>query len=358
MNRLVDRNRLRIETTGIVAGIAMLVGALGVLVLIWLLARPLALLFIAIVISQALMPVVNRLEQRMPRSLAIGAVYGGSFILLGAAGWLLAPHLVAQTDNLVQRAPEIAEHTQRFFNRWNDESGGRIGELVSRGITSGSDTLVALPVTLTQSLLEVLFVVFMSIYWLAAAPRTRRFGLSLIPVDRRDDAESLLDELGQATGGYVRGVVIDAAILGTMAAVGLWVIGFEYPILGGIVSFLGELFPVLGPVIAAIPITALALIDSPSQGLIVLAFYVALEQVEGHILTPNIMRSQTDVPQVLVLFAVFAGGAVGGLIGALVAIPLTAAIRVIVFRLAVPQIRRWSGAPPHPTAQLLDEPPK
>lgn len=339
-----NRDAVRGHATNALVGVIVLVSSLGVLALVWFLLRPLALLFLAIVIAQALLPVVARLEQWMPRSLAIAAIYVALILLLGGVGWLLAPQLAEQVDRLVAQGPDLAERAQRFFSRWNEESGGRIGELVSGGISGGSNAFASVPATLAQSILEVLFVLFMSIYWLAAAPRIRQFVLTLVPARRREQAGDLLSELGQATGGYVRGEVIDAAIIGVLATAGLWVIGFEYPILGGIVSFIGELFPVLGPVVAAIPVTALALLDSPTQALIVLAFYIVLQQVEGQILTPNIMHSQTDVPQVLVLFAIFAGGVIGGILGALVAIPLMAAIRVLVIRLAVPAIRAWTGA--------------
>jgi predicted PurR-regulated permease PerM len=340
----LKRNGLRGSAETALIGVIVLVGSLGALALIWFLVRPLALFFLAIVIAQALLPVVTRLEQWMPRPLAIGSIYGGLVAGLGGVGWLLAPQLTEQVDRLVEQGPQLAERAQRFFNRWNEESGGRIGELVSGGITGGSNAVVSVPATLAQSLLEVLFVLFMSIYWLAAAPRIRQFVLSLVPARRRGQAEDVLSDLGQATGGYVRGEVIDAAIIGVLATAGLWAIGFDYPILGGIVSFIGELFPVLGPVVAAIPVTALALLDSPTQAVIVLGFYIALQQIEGQILTPNIMRHQTDVPQVLVLFAIFAGGVTGGILGALIAIPLMAAVRVLVVRLAVPALRAWTGA--------------
>jgi predicted PurR-regulated permease PerM len=141
-------------------------------------------------------------------------------------------------------------------------------------------------------------------------------------------------------GGYVRGVVIDALIVGLLATAGLWLIGYEYAVVAGLISAIGELFPVIGPVLAAVPIVLVALLDSPRQAIIVLVFYILLQQVEGQILTPLVMKSQTDVPEVLVLFALVSGAAVAGLLGALVAIPAAAAARVIVVDALAPALRR------------------
>jgi predicted PurR-regulated permease PerM len=121
-------------------------------------------------------------------------------------------------------------------------------------------------------------------------------------------------------------------------------IGFDYPLVGGLITMVGELLPVVGPIAAAVPIVALALVQSPTTALAVLVLYVVLQRVEGQLLTPNIMNSQTHISQVLALLALFAGGALGGILGALVAIPLAAALRVFVLRVVAPAVRRWTGA--------------
>lgn len=129
------------------------------------------------------------------------------------------------------------------------------------------------------------------------------------------------------------------------------VIGVQYPLVLALISASSEPIPVIGPIIGAVPALAVALLDSPTQALIVLAFKVGLQQFEGQLLAPNIMRRQTDVPQLLVLFALLAGTAVGGLLGALVAIPLAGALKVVVMRIIAPALRRQlatlHGEAPH-----------
>jgi predicted PurR-regulated permease PerM len=138
--------------------------------------------------------------------------------------------------------------------------------------------------------------------------------------------------------------MLDALVIGGLVLGGLLLIGLDYPLVLALVAVLGELVPVLGPFISAAPALAIALLTKPEQVLIVLAFYVAVEQVEGHVLTPNLMHRATDIPAILVLFAVLTGGAAGGILGILVAIPLTGALRVLILHVAASAMRQWSGA--------------
>jgi len=152
--------------------------------------------------------------------------------------------------------------------------------------------------------------------------------------------------MGQTMGGYVRATGINGVIIGAMTYVGLLVIGVEYTLVLAVLAGLGEFLPVVGPIFAAIPAIAIALIESPQQAIVVTIFYIALQQLESNLLVPFIMRQQADVPPLLSLFALLAGSALGGLLGAIVAIPLAGALRVLVVRVLAPAEREWSGAEP------------
>ncbi len=146
-------------------------------------------------------------------------------------------------------------------------------------------------------------------------------------------------------GGFVRGVVIDAAIIGALVYIGLLVIGVKYTLALALIAGLGEVVPIVGPIVGAIPALLVALLDSPTQALIVAGFFLAVQQIESNIVTPFVMRSQTDIPPILTLLALLVGGALGGIFWALVAIPVAGALRVLVLHLVAPAIRRWTGAP-------------
>jgi predicted PurR-regulated permease PerM len=326
----------------IAIGIAL--GA-GMVILVWLMARALALLVVAIALAEGLEPIVRWLHRRgVARGLAVVLVYTALGAVVLAVGWLIAPVLADQIQELSRRAPELVDRAQKGLARWDQITGGRIaGALtsVASGLAGGA---IRLPMLVLGALVDLALVVFLSIYWLIGAPALKRFTLSLIPNARRARADGIMEEMGDAMGGYVRGVAINAVIMGALAWLGLSLIGVNYAGVLGVLTMLGEPIPYIGPIVIAIPVVGVALMQSTSKAILALALYTALEQFEGHILTPNIMERQTDVPQALVIFAIAAGAALGGLLGVLAALPLAAALRVFVLRVVAPAEREVVGA--------------
>lgn len=323
------------------AGLALALGLLG---LIWLLARPLTLVLVALIIAQALMPVVGWLERWMPRTLAVVLVYLLLIGVLAGGGWLLVPTLVDQAQTLSEAAPALLAQVQELFDRFNPGSTADVVGAAQSIAERFGETLLALPLTVFSVAIDFILVVFMSAYWLISAPALHRFTLSLFPEDRRDRAEGVLGAMGQTMGGFVRGEAIDAVIVAVLAYIGLTVIGIEYTLVLAIIVGFGELLPVIGPIITSIPAILIGLAESPERALIVAGFFLILQQVESNIVLPLVMRSQADVPPLLSLVAILAGSALGGLLGAIIAIPLAGALRVLIVRVLAPAEREWSGA--------------
>ena len=329
---------------GAAIGAGALVGALGILAVVWLTARTLALLFAAIAIAEAVSPLVIRLERRMARALAIALVYLVLLVVLGLLGWILVPRLVAQAEDLAINAPLLIERGQNLVDEWDPGGQGRIIAGIERNMARFSGALLSLPFALVSSAVQIVLVLFMSAYWLLSRPALGRFTRSLVPEGLHERLESVLDEVGDSIGGYVRGEVIDAALVGALTFAGLSLIGVDYALVLALLAGLGELIPVVGPIVSAVPALAVAFLDSPGQGFATLAFYVVLQQVESNILLPHTMDKQADVPPLLALVALFAGSGIGGILGALIAIPLAGALKVLVVRVVAPAVRRWTGA--------------
>ncbi|MGI8547980.1 MAG: AI-2E family transporter [Gemmatimonadaceae bacterium] len=323
---------------------AALVLGLGTLFGIWLLAQPLEFLVIAISIAEGLAPPVEWLSRWMKRWMAILLVFVVLIVAIGGIGWIVVPALFSQGQEFVNRAPELISKVSALVTRWDRASGGQVASLLSGWFQSLARYLVRLPLAVFSALLNLLLIGFLSLYWLIGAPALQQFVLTLLPAQRQDKAAEVLSATGQAMGGYVRGAAINAVIMGALAWLGLWLIGVNYAIVLGVLTMLGEPIPTIGPIIVAVPIVLVALLQSPTKALYALILYTVLEQVEGQILTPNIMGRQTDIPQTLVIFAVVAGGALGGLLGVLTSIPLAAAVHVLVLQVVVPVVRRWTGA--------------
>ncbi|MBI4497680.1 MAG: AI-2E family transporter [Chloroflexi bacterium] len=337
---------------------AMLLGAgalalgLGILAAAWLLARPLMLLFLAIVIAEALAPLVAWLDRWLPRTVAVLLPYLVVLLALGAGGWMVVPPLVSQVQEITADVPALLDidQAQNWIARWDQLTGGRLTETVLSQLSRVANAIVLLPLVIFSSLLEIVTVLFLSMYWLMVAPSLLRFILSLFPTGQRAWAAAVLDEMGQTMGGYVRGAVIDGLIIGVLAYLGFSLIGVNFALVLAIIAGIFEIVPVVGPILATVPAVAVALLHSWTQALMVLAFWVALQQLESNIITPYVMGTQTHISPLLVLFALFAGLSAAGILGALVAIPLSGALQVFIVRVVAPAVRRWSGAAGPPAA--------
>jgi predicted PurR-regulated permease PerM len=322
-----------------VVGAVTLALSLALLWLAWMFARPLALLAAAVILANALEPVVDALMRWMRRTFAIATISVALVALIAVAGAVIVPTVVSQVDDVAQTLPRLVERGRQLAEQWVPWTGGLGGALVEPSRNGGS-SVTALPLAIVSSAFEVVLVVFLALYWLAAMPTLRSFLVSLIPPQRVEQTRSVLEEIGETMGGYVRGVLIEALLIGTIVFVGLWLLGVQYPLALAVLAGVGEFLPYVGPILAAAPAVLLALLESPGLALLVVGFYVALQLVEGYLLFPLVVGSQSEIPPLLIILGLLAGGAVGGVLGALVAIPLAGALRIVMLRVIAPEIRR------------------
>jgi predicted PurR-regulated permease PerM len=326
---------------------ARLAVAFGVMIAVLLsfqqIIRPLIILLAAISIAQALSPLVSRLERWLPRTLAVLLIYLAFLLFVGGLGAIVIPRLVDQAQGFVDAAPGFLEAIQDAVNRWDltQDDLANIGLTVLERVGL---VLVDLPFVIAGAAFDIFLVLAISLYWLLAAPSLMRFFLSLFPESRRENTASVLTEMGQTMGGYIRGQALVSLMVGVTAYVGLLVIGVQFALVLAIFAAVLEILPNIGPIIATVPMVAVAFFDSPQQALIVLIFWVVVQQLEAYVVTPNVLHRQADVPPLLVLLAIFAGGSVYGLVGAVVAIPVAGAFRVLVIRTIAPMVREaWEA---------------
>lgn len=349
------RGLVRVWWTTIVITGALLM-ALTPVVLVVLFIEPLLLLLMAIVLAQAMAPLVDGLRRWMPRLLAIFLLYGGLFVGVGLLLWLAFTPLVSQIQDLSLDLPAMIAQAQNWLAQDEQLQGfiPPIRSLVSP-LQTISVRLIAVPIAAASLSLQLLVVFVLSIYWIIAMPRLERFTLSFFPRRQRGSVRDLLREMGQTMGGYLRGVGILMLLIGGVTYVGLVLIGVEYPLILAITAGLLEAIPIVGPVLAGVIIVGITLIDSFNLAVLAAIYFFIIQQIEGHILVPNIMRNQTNIPAPLVMVALLAGGSIGGLTGAIIAIPLAGALRIFFLRVITPAIRGWAGAEPMEDGGLRSE---
>jgi len=317
---------------------------LGVLVLTGLLAKALALVFLAVSIASAIAPLVALLERWLPRSVAIIVIYLILALILTGIFAVIVPALAGQAQELVDRLPSLLENAENWLAGQGWINSDTITDSIMSQLENVGEAFVALPLALASAILDIILVVMLSVYLLLETHSIQRFSLSLFPQSAQKRVRDTGNEILGAVGGFVRGDILSILIIGVISFIGFSLIGLEFPLVLAIIAALFEIIPTLGPLLASIPILVVALLISPTTALITAAFLLLTQQFESNILTPNVMRNQTHVSPLLVLVAVFAGGTIGGVLGALVAIPLVATLRIMVIRVIAPTVRSMSGA--------------
>ncbi|MFW6042335.1 MAG: AI-2E family transporter [Chloroflexota bacterium] len=336
--------------TRALANAAAIILGLGALWAIDLFAWPLALLVGGVAIAAALAPIVERLSRFMPRAVAVILIYALFGIILAGLGGLVLPTGISEGQQAVDELPQMMERAQERLNRWIPLDGTSLQELIMSGVQSFSSTLFSVPQRLTRTVVHVVVIFFLSIYLLILAPAAIEFALSLVPGASRPRLQRLFSRIGNAMGGYVRGIFIDSVLVAIVTYVGLLIIGLDFALILAIISGVSVIIPVVGPFVAGVIMVAVALFQAPGKALIVAIFAIVLQQIESNIVVPNIMKDQAKVSPVLTILALVGGERLGGVVGALIAIPLVAAVRVFVIDVVAPAVRERTGAAAAQTA--------
>jgi predicted PurR-regulated permease PerM len=312
----------------------------------------LLLFIVAGVIALILNPVVELLQRaHLPRTLAVIAVYLAFFTMLPALGFALATPISDQATSfandvpgLIDDASTTLDDVQGFFDDKgiNVQIKGQTDSALAslqKSIVSGSGEIVSVTGELLRRFLELSFylilVVVLSVYMLIYAPRIGTLVRSVMPPGDGTPEDDFPTRVQRAVVGYVRGQLLFSVIMGTSAGVALWIFGAvgifsdgrTYAPAFGVFFGLMELVPYVGPVLGALPPVLVALVQDPLTALWVALLFVALQQLEGHVVAPNVFGHALRLNPLLVIFALLLGGEVYGLVGALIALPLAAVVR-------------------------------
>ncbi len=300
----------------------------------------LILVGMAFFVATGLEPVVAWLTRhRVPRWAGVVIVVSG---MLGIAALFLAlaiPRLAAEATTLAHALPTYLHRLQNHnseLGRLNAKYGieQRLEKLVSGHGTSLVGGILAAGKLVLSTVSSALVVAVLSIYFLAGLPRIKLFAYRLTPNSRRPRVILIGEEILSRVGGYVLGNVLTSAVIGVGTSLWMVALGIPYPILLGLFVALIDLIPVIGSYIGGAAVTLLALTVSLPVALATLGFCICYKLAEDYLLVPRVMNRTVHVPATVTLVAVLIGGALLGIVGALVAIPVAAAIRLLVSEVA------------------------
>ncbi|WP_312169915.1 AI-2E family transporter [Microbacterium sp.] len=330
-----------------------LLGALGVLVALMLggivnqLATVLVYIGVAIFLALGLDPIVAFLERKLPRPAAVAIVVAG--VVLAFAGIILAivPILVEQVANLIENGPQMVKDIMasawfkdlnaQFGSTFEDAANGVLSFLQDPGnLADIGGGVFAVGAGIAGGFTGVTIVLILTLYFMASLRSMKGVAARFVPAYQRDTFSGLLDDVSGAVGRYVIGQASLALVNGVLSLIFLSIIGAPVPALLALIAFIGSMIPLVGTLSASIINSLICLIVSPVTALIAFVYYLVYMQIEAYVLSPRIMNKAVAVPGALVVIAAVAGGALGGILGALVAIPVAASIIIIVQKVVFP----------------------
>ncbi len=329
----------RVVTAVIIAAVVIL--------LLWLIGKALQIflvLFAAVLFGVFLSNLSQLLHRyvKLPYTWALTVVVLLFFGILIGGAFLLAPSLVEQGKQLSQTIPKALQNLQNQlrqlpFGQQLLEGAPAPEELASNSSQIAKQVMGAFSTTL-GAIANIFIIIVIGIY-LAANPHSMAEGIvKLVPKPKRDRAREVLYTLGITLWGWLKGTLLAMLLVGIVITIGLTIIGVPLPLILGITAGLFEFVPNIGPFIAGAPAVLLGLMSGTSKAIWVIGLFVAVQSLEGWILTPMLQKKVIDLPPVLTISGQLLLGMLTGLMGLILAVPLMGVLMVLVKMLCIEDV--------------------
>jgi predicted PurR-regulated permease PerM len=333
-------------TRSVVRIVLTVVATLVVLYAAYLVRGVLVLVLVAAFLAIGLDPAVRRLQAwGLTRGQAVGAIFLAACAFIAAFVIAVIPPLVRQiasfATNLPQDIRNFAEDNSRI-REWivENDIAGRLQDAVANvpaAISGSLGNVFGLAGSVLAALFSLLTVLILSIYFLISLSRIHEGTLRLVPRSKRTQVAALLDPILEKIGGYIAGQVTVAVIAGVLAGIYLGIIGVPFPIALALWVTIAALIPLVGATLGAIPAVIVAFFTSAGVGIATLVYFLIYQQVENYLIAPRVMTRAVDISPAAVLLAALIGGNLLGFVGALMAIPAAAAIKLVVQEIVIPR---------------------
>ena len=326
----------------IVWTLAMVVVAIAVAWLLYRARDALLVIYVSVLLSIGFGPIVRAIERHpvkrgdraLPRWLAILVVYLVFVAALTITGFLVIPPLVDQAQELWTRLPSFLDRAQTFLIDRGLLNHRITLEEAVRNAPGTPGTAVGTVATAVSRIIGFIIafitILILTFYLLIDSDALYKAFARLFPRDARPRVLDASRKITTKVSAWLNGQLILAGTIGSTAAIGLYLLGVPYFYVLALIAAIGEMVPVIGPILSAVPAILAGLTVSPQTALFVALFWLGQQQIENHLLVPKVMERQVGVSPVVVIVALLVGGSVLGILGALLAVPTAAILQVIV----------------------------
>jgi len=332
-----------------------LFGGLGVLTALVIggavatLANVITYIFAAVFLALGLDPLVSSLEKlKLPRPLAVLTVIVSLLGFLALMVWALAPALITEGTNFLATAPELIQDITKIplVVGLDEQLGGAVGGALANAGSFLSDSanwptlvggVVQVGISLFNGAFGFLIILVLTVFFLASLERFKASLTKLVPASNRERYTKISQQVATSVGRYVIGQVSVAALNATLAFVAMSVVGLPFALVLAFIVFLLAVIPLVGSVSGAALVVIVALAVNPTSAIALAIYFLIYLQIEAYVVSPRVMKVAVSVPAPLVVIAALSGGALLGILGALVAIPFAASMIFIVREIFIPR---------------------
>ena len=307
---------------------------------LWEVRDALMLIYISALIAIGLSPLVNELErnrfmrQRVPRWAAILVIYLCIIGALVAVATMVIPAVVMQARDFAREFPRLLHQAQQWLiNHGVLTREISAAEAVQQTAPSAAQDTLGLVANAVLGVIGGVFglitVLVLAFYLLVDSSSLILVFLRLFPREKRAQVNDACRRVTNKISAWLGGQLLLAGIIGSTAALGLFLMGVPFFWVLALIAAIGEMIPIIGPILSAVPAAAVALSVKPTLALAVILFFIAQQQLENHLLVPKIMQRQVGISPVFVIIALLIGGSLLGVIGAILAVPSAAILQVL-----------------------------
>jgi predicted PurR-regulated permease PerM len=329
----MEQKRIDISTGIILRTIAILV----LLWLLYIILDILVILFISVIIVAAIDPAVDWMQKKkIPRSLGVLIIYFILFLILGVSIYFIIPPIVNQAQELAREFPVYYQRTIDFlgpakeFIEQNNLDKGQILANISDSVSNLSKNIFTTTVGVFSGLISIIVVISLTFYMSAEENAIRNFVVSVTPKKHQEYAAKLTERIKDKIGKWLIGQLALMLIVGILVYTGLLIIGVPHALLLGVFAGIMEIIPYVGPLVGAIPGVIIGFIFSPLHGLLAIAVYMVVQQLENHVVTPQVMKKAVGLSPITIILVLLIGAKLYGALGAILSIPVATAVGLFI----------------------------
>ena len=335
-----DLTRWAVRGIGLALGVSIVVGMVGLAVAA---QNVVLLVFAGVLLSSALAPMIGTIRRRtgLGRRSAILIVYATFAAIVLFLALIVVPGAIRQGEDLLASLPPFFEEIRTWTSELRPPTLARSATALVDSFAGilepppppDPDVVVAVGATFAEGAITLATLLTIVVFLLLEHARIQRYVLAFVPADHRGGVRAAWNEIEVRLGMWVRGQLILMGVIGVTTGIAYSLLGLPGALLLALLAALFEAVPIVGPLLGAIPALLVAATMSLQLVLVVAGVYLVLQLVEGNILVPIVMRNTVGISPFLVLVSLLVGGTVGGVIGALFAVPIAASAEIALARL-------------------------